>query len=51
MRFVVRATGSEDFVVSEESHALEWRTVVDVLADPQSDESMRRMARKWLGLG
>jgi 8-oxo-dGTP pyrophosphatase MutT (NUDIX family) len=48
VRFVVRATGSEDFVVSEESHALEWRPVVDVLADPQSDESMRRMARRWL---
>jgi 8-oxo-dGTP pyrophosphatase MutT (NUDIX family) len=51
VRFVVRATGDEAFVVSEESHALEWRAVVDVLADPQSEESMRRMARKWLGQG
>jgi 8-oxo-dGTP pyrophosphatase MutT (NUDIX family) len=48
VRFVVRATGDESFVVSEESHDLAWREVLDVAADPHADESVRRMARKWL---
>ena len=47
-RFVVRATGSEDFVVGEESHDLAWRDVADIAVDPASDDSLRRMARKWL---
>ena len=48
VRHVVRATGSEDFVVSEESHALAWREIGQIAADPAADESLRRMARKWL---
>jgi 8-oxo-dGTP pyrophosphatase MutT (NUDIX family) len=48
VRFVVRATGSEDFVVSEESHALAWRGIADLLDEPHVDDSVRRMARKWL---
>jgi len=48
VRFVVRATGSEDFVLNEESHAMAWREVRDVATDPHADESVRRMARKWL---
>jgi 8-oxo-dGTP pyrophosphatase MutT (NUDIX family) len=48
VRFVVRATGSEDFAVSEESLALAWKPVADIAADPASDESLRRMAAKWL---
>ena len=48
VRFVVRATGSEEFVVSEESHALAWRDIAGIAADEQGDESVRRMARKWL---
>ena len=48
VRFVVHATGSEDFVVSAESHALAWRDIASIAADPAQDESMRRMARKWL---
>lgn len=47
-RYVVRATGSEDFVVSEESLDLAWRDISAIVEDPASDESMRRMARKWL---
>ena len=47
-RYVVRATGSEDFVVSEESLELAWRDINTIAEDPESDESMRRMARKWL---
>lgn len=47
VRYVVHAEGREDYVVSEESHDLAWRPVDAVLADPGSDESMRRMAGKW----
>ncbi|WP_052107988.1 NUDIX hydrolase [Aerolutibacter daejeonensis] len=48
-RYVVRTTGSEDFVVSEESLDLAWRDIHAIAEDPASDESMRRMAAKWLG--
>ena len=48
VRFVVRAGASEAFVVNEESHALEWLPVRDIAHDPHADESVRRMARKWL---
>jgi 8-oxo-dGTP pyrophosphatase MutT (NUDIX family) len=47
VRYVVRAEGSEAYVVSDESHDLAWRPVEEILADPASDESMLRMARKW----
>lgn len=50
-RFVVRATGSEDFVVGEESHDLAWREVEAIAHDPASDASLRRMAGKWLARG
>lgn len=49
VRYVVRAGAHEGFVVSDESHALAWRPIDDVVADPDSDPSLRRMARKWLG--
>lgn len=48
LRYVVRAGDDEAFVVSEESLDLAWRGIGDVLSDPDSDESMRRLARKWL---
>ena len=48
VRFVVRATGSEAFAVGEESLALAWKPVVEMAGDPASDESLRRMATKWL---
>ncbi len=48
VRFVVRATGSEAFVVGEESLDLAWRPVAEVAADEHADASVRRMARKWL---
>lgn len=51
-RYVVRALGSEAFVVSEESLALAWRTVAEVAAEaiatPDGDPSLPRMARRWL---
>lgn len=47
-RYVVRATGAEDFVVSEESLDLAWRDIAEIVNDPESDASMRRMAMKWM---
>jgi len=51
VRYVVRATGSEAFVVSDESHALAWREIATLVDDPTIDESVRRMAAKWLMRG
>ena len=48
VRFVVRASGNEAFVASEESHALAWREISAIAADADADESLRRMAAKWL---
>lgn len=48
VRYVVRANGNEDFVVSEESHALAWRDIAELAGDAALDESLRRMAHKWL---
>lgn len=46
VRYVVRAGVDEDYLVSEESHDLAWRPIAEVAQDP--DESLSRMARKWL---
>jgi 8-oxo-dGTP pyrophosphatase MutT (NUDIX family) len=46
VRYVVRAGPDENYVVSEESHDLAWRQIAEVALDP--DESMSRMAKKWL---
>ncbi|MGH8121950.1 MAG: NUDIX hydrolase [Rudaea sp.] len=48
VRFVVRATGNEAFSVSDESHALAWREIGAVEKDSDVDDSLQRMARKWL---
>ena len=48
VRFVVRAGDDEVFEITEESHALAWRRIADISADPAADESLRRMAIKWL---
>ena len=47
VRYVVCAEGGEDYVVGEESLDLAWREIAPMADDP--DESLRRMARKWLG--
>lgn len=51
-RYVVRALGSEQFAVSEESLALAWRNIEDVAAAvidaPDDDDSLPRMAKRWL---
>lgn len=46
VRYVVRAGGSEDYVVSEESLDLAWREIAPLADEP--DPSLSRMARKWL---
>jgi hypothetical protein len=51
VRFVVHVTGSEEFVVTHESHALAWRDIAEIAIDASVDESVRRMARKWLERG
>ena len=48
-RYVVVASANEAFEVSEESLALAWRPIADLLAEPALDPSMRRMAEKWVG--
>lgn len=48
VRYVVRAAGGEDFVPSEESLELAWVPVLSIAEDPAADESLRRMARRWL---
>ncbi|WP_425386814.1 NUDIX hydrolase [Arenimonas oryziterrae] len=48
VRFVVRATDNEAFVLNEESQALAWRPIADIAGDPRTDESLRRMAQRWL---
>ncbi len=48
MRFVVRANGSEAFVVSDESHALAWRQIAAIAEDAEADASLRRMAQRHL---
>jgi 8-oxo-dGTP pyrophosphatase MutT (NUDIX family) len=48
VRYVVHATDGEDFVVGDESHALAWRRVDELIGDETVDASVRRMAEKWL---
>ena len=47
IRYAFRASASEDFRVSAESHELRWIPIRD-LAEVTQEESMLRMARKWL---
>jgi 8-oxo-dGTP pyrophosphatase MutT (NUDIX family) len=47
-RYVVHAGEDENYVVSDESHDLAWREIAPIASDESGDESMRRMARKWL---
>ena len=50
VRFMVRATGSEDFVQNEESLELAWVEMTEIVANPLYEESVARIARKWLHL-
>ncbi len=46
VRYVIRAGADERYVVSEESLDLAWREIAPLADD--ADESLGRMARKWL---
>jgi 8-oxo-dGTP pyrophosphatase MutT (NUDIX family) len=48
VRYVVHAGENEAYTVSEESLDLAWRRIDELAADPATDASVRRMARKWL---
>lgn len=48
VRYVVITTGNEEFVVSEESLELAWRDIAQIAVDSDADESLRRMAQRWL---
>ena len=48
VRYVVRATKGEEFVVGDESHALAWRDIAALAEEPSIDDSVRRMAVKWI---
>jgi 8-oxo-dGTP pyrophosphatase MutT (NUDIX family) len=48
VRYVVRTGGQENFVVSAESLELAWVRIRDLAEDASVDESLHRMARKWL---
>ena len=47
VRFAVRSVGSDVFTVSEESHALFWVPITQLM-EMSGEESMLRMQRKWL---
>jgi len=48
VRFVVLANGSESFIQNGESLALAWFDIKKLADDGELDESIRRMAKKWL---
>ena len=48
VRYVVRTAGSEHVVISDESLELAWVSIRQLAQAPDTDESLRRMARKWL---
>lgn len=47
IRFVFQAVGSDDYIVSDESHDLAW-VEIQQLEKFTSEASMLRMAEKWL---
>jgi 8-oxo-dGTP pyrophosphatase MutT (NUDIX family) len=49
-RYVVRAGTDERFKVGEEALDLAWRDIAAIAADAQADESLRRMALRWLAV-
>jgi 8-oxo-dGTP pyrophosphatase MutT (NUDIX family) len=48
VRYVVRAGTDEAFVISDESLELAWVSIDTLAAASDIDESLRRMAQKWL---
>jgi 8-oxo-dGTP pyrophosphatase MutT (NUDIX family) len=50
VRFVVQAMGKEDFVQNEESLALAWFDIKKLAESSELDNSIQRMAKKWIKL-
>lgn len=50
LRFVVRASGSEVFVQNAESLALAWIDITELANRMDIDDSIRRMAQRWLSV-
>lgn len=48
VRYVVRVGGDENFAVNDESLELAWVSIRDLAEAHDTDESLRRMASKWL---
>ena len=48
VRYVVRASADERFVINQESQSLAWCPVIEIADQAGFDDSLRRMARKWL---
>ena len=48
VRYVVRAGANEKFIVGDESHDLAWREIAEIAMDASADDSVRRMAKKFL---
>lgn len=48
VRYVVRASNNEAYIVSDESHDLAWRHIAELADSTDADASVRRMAGKWL---
>jgi 8-oxo-dGTP pyrophosphatase MutT (NUDIX family) len=48
VRYVVRASARDEFVVSDESLDLAWVSIRALADAADTDDSLRRMARKWL---
>jgi 8-oxo-dGTP pyrophosphatase MutT (NUDIX family) len=48
VRYVVHAGADDAFVVSEESLELAWKPIRTLAEADDTDEYLRRMARKWL---
>jgi len=47
IRYALRATGSDEYVVSEESHDLKW-VEMTTLKEFTQEATLLRMARKWM---
>ena len=48
VRYIVRASDNEAYIVSDESHDLAWRNIAELAGSGDADASVRRMAGKWL---
>lgn len=48
VRFVVTNLGSETFDISDESNDLAWIDITTIPNNPLYDDSVQRMAKKWL---